>query len=74
MDNYCDLIDLVAVGVWLPRRWWPDSYRACRSCDRLDNQLGLWPTLGLKPALAKQGYAAALMFRVTRDGLATTSA
>jgi hypothetical protein len=42
------LLIFVAVGVWLPRRWWPDSHRVGRSGDRLDIQLGFWPTFGLK--------------------------
>ena len=54
MDNYRDLIDLVAVGVWLPRRRWPDSHRAGHRCDRLDSQLGLRPTVGLKPHFAEK--------------------
>ena len=53
MDNFGDLINLVAGGVW-PRGWRrhsPDSSRAGGSSDRFDIQLGLWATHDLKYAL-----------------------
>ena len=46
MDNFSDLIGLVAGGVWFRgrRRHSPDSSLAGRSCDRFDIQPGHWPT------------------------------
>ena len=55
MDNYGDLVDLVAGGVWLRNRWRSDSPRAGHSCDRIDIQSGLGPTNGLTLAGKTRG-------------------
>ena len=48
MDNFGDLIGLVAGGVWRWRRRRPDSSLAGPSSDRFGSQPGLRPTHSLK--------------------------
>ena len=51
MDNFGDLVGLVAGWVWLRDWWWyaADSSLAGRGSDRPDLQPGLWPSHGLAP-------------------------
>ena len=50
MDNFGDLVGLVAGGLWLRGRRRPNSSLAGRSTDRFSNQFDFWSTDGLKRA------------------------
>jgi|SRR6185437_7367950 len=46
VDNICNPIDPLAIGFCIRYRWrhQPDSSRVGLGCDRIDIQLGHWPT------------------------------